>query len=124
MARINEEMVEQLTRDGNFSVIFENGRVYRLEVSTHKYGPARVNFGRGYVSALGSLKKCLDKYEETHNTEYLMDVANYAMFEFMYPSIKGATYRSTDSKDSAGIDGISVKEMEEFRNADSSYLPY
>ena len=40
------------------------------------------------------------------------------MFEFMYPQIDGTYYKSTESKDSAGISGISVKEMEELSRED------
>ena len=44
------------------------------------------------MDALGNLKKRIEKYEETGNTEFLADVANYAMIEFMNPSIKGADF--------------------------------
>ena len=57
-------------------------------------------------------KKNLKKFEETGNTEYLVDVANYAMFRYMYPQGK-EYYQATDSKDSAGIDGICIKEIQE-----------
>ena len=40
------------------------------------------------------------------------------MFEFMWPQVPGAFFKATDSKDSAGIVGISEKEMEEYKNAD------
>ena len=63
----------------------------------------------------GSLKKCLAKFEETGNTEYLCDVANYAMFRFMFPQ-NGEYFKNTDSDGSAGIVGMSVKEMEDFKD--------
>ena len=45
-----------------------------------------------------------------------MDAANYLMFEFMYPQHPKAHFKATDSKDSSGIVGISVKEMEDLKN--------
>lgn len=47
----------------------------RMIVSYHKYGP----LVEGYpskVDAIASLKKRLEKYEETGNSEWLVDVAN------------------------------------------------
>ena len=53
-------------------------------------------------------------YEETHNTEYLVDVANFAMIEYKYPSFTDAKYMPTDSDKSPGLtDGISYKELME-----------
>ena len=43
---------------------------------------------------------------------------NYLMFEFMYPQRSGAFFKATDSKESAGIVGISAKEMEDLKNED------
>ena len=91
---------------------FDKKRQNAILVSYHKYGPSKQNFKEGMVDAIGSLKKCLKKFEETGNTEYLIDVANYAMFRYMYPQGK-EYYQATDSKDSAGIDGICIKEIQE-----------
>ena len=49
------------------------------------------------MDAIGNIRKRLEKYEETGNTEFLADIANFAMIEFMYPSIPGAHYEKTDS---------------------------
>ena len=97
--------------DREYSSEFDKLRKSRVELSYFKYGPARKNFGEGLVSALGSLDLCIDKYKKTGNTEYLVDAANYLMFEFMYPSIKGAHFKATDSSESAGIDGVSYNQM-------------
>lgn len=85
-------------------------------MSFYKYGSARVNFGRGYVNAIKSHDKCMKAYEETGNKEYLLDAMNYLMFEFMYPQKDGAYYRPTESHESAGIEGISIVEMERLKN--------
>ena len=68
-----------------YSEEFDELRKNRVKTSFYKYGSAKENFGKGYVDALGSLEKCLAKYRETGNTEYLLDAGNYAMFEYMYP---------------------------------------
>lgn len=36
------------------------------------------------------------------------------MFEFMYPQVKGAYFRATESHESAGYVGLSIREAEEF----------
>jgi hypothetical protein len=54
------------------------------------------------VNALESLQKRIDKYIETGNTEFLMDAANFAMIEFMFPSHPSAHFRPTDSNESPG----------------------
>ena len=96
-----------------YSDTFDELRKNRSAVSFHKYGSARDNFGNRLVDAIKTLELCISKYKETHNTEYLCDAANYAMFEYMYPSFDDAYFRATDSNGSAGIVGMAVKEMEE-----------
>lgn len=68
-----------------YSLSFLQGMVNRMLVSFHKYGPVHLAVRNG-VDCLASCKQRLAKYEETGNTEYLMDAANYAMMEYMYPS--------------------------------------
>lgn len=102
----------------DYSEEFDKKRKALVQQSYFKYGKASRNFATGNVDAIGSLEKCLAKFKETGNTEYLCDIANYAMFRFMYPQ-KGEYFRHTDSDDSAGIVGMSVKEMEDFKNNNS-----
>ena len=99
----------------NYSEEFDKLRKNRVVVSTHKYGPAKLNFGDKLVDGIGCLEKCIKKYKETGNTEYLLDAGNYCMFEFMYPQIEGAYFKATDSKESAGIVGISINEIKNFK---------
>lgn len=84
-----------------FSPAFVEGMESRVAVSFHKYGPVAdaVAHGAKFVEAL---KTRLAKYEDDGNTEWLMDVANYAMFEFMYPSHKAAHFRATSAEESPG----------------------
>ena len=97
-----------------YSEKFDELRRNRVEVSFYKYGPAKDNFSTGNVNAIATLEKCIEKYNATGNTEYLCDAANYAMFEFMYPQHPKGHFRATDSGESAGIVGMSVKELEEW----------
>lgn len=84
-----------------------------IEMSHYKYGWSNKTYPE-----LANAHKCIEqrlaKYLETHNTEYLVDVANFAMLEFMYPSFPDARYSPTDSDKSCGLaDGISYKELME-----------
>lgn len=90
-----------------YSTEFDKLRQNRVAVSYHKYGAAKKNFGEGRVDAIGSLELCLDKFKKTGNTEYLLDVANYAMFRYMYP-MPNEYFKTTDSKDSAGTVGTPI----------------
>ena len=94
----------------DYSEAFDEKRKHLIEQSYYKYGPARRNFATGNVDAVGCMEKCLEKFKETGNTEYLCDVANYAMFRYMYPQ-GNESYRPTDSNQSAGVDGITINEL-------------
>lgn len=102
----------------DYSEKFDELRKNRVAVSRHKYGSAKVNFGQKLVEAIPTLEKCLQKYKDTGNTEYLCDVANYAMFEYMYPQHPNGHFRATDSGESAGIVGMSIKEIEDFKDGE------
>ena len=101
-----------------YSKAFDEKRKGLIEQSYYKYGPARMNFSTGNVDAIESLKMCLAKFEGTGNLEYLCDVANYAMFRFMFPQ-QGEYFKHTDSDESAGLFGMSVNEMERFKQEHS-----
>ena len=60
---------------------------------------------------IDSHDKCIKKYLETGNTEYLCDAANYLMFEYMYPQKEGAYFEATDSEGSAGVSGTPINEL-------------
>lgn len=83
----------------------------RMLVSFHKYGPVADAYPHK-VDAIASLKKRLDKYAETGNTEWLVDAANFAMIEFMHPRHQDAHFQGTDSGASPGrvkLDGVATK---------------
>ena len=90
-----------------YSDKFDKESKHRVEVSYYKYGPARDNFGAGRVDALETAKLCIEAFEKDHNTEHLVDAANYLMFRFMYP-FPGEYFQPTDSKNSVGTVGTPI----------------
>lgn len=95
----------------DYSVEFDKLRQNRVEVSHYKYGAARDNFGSGRVDALATAELCLEAFKRDHNTEHLVDAANYLMFRFMYP-MPGESFRATGSSESVGTVGTPIN-MEE-----------
>lgn len=105
-----------------YSDKFDEIRKGLVEQSFYKYGPVAANYSNGNIDAMASLQNCIRKYEETGNKEYLCDLANYAMFEYMYPQHPKAHFRHTSSVESAGIVGMGVAEIKKFSNEDSTSL--
>lgn len=101
--------------DDQISVVFLQGMVNRMATSYHKYGHVKDNFPQ-LMDAEAALLDRLRKYQETGNTEWLLDVANYAMIEFMHPRHPEAHFRATDAAESPGrimTDGKRTKETKE-----------
>ena len=80
---------------------FVQGMADRMGVSYFKYG-AVADAYPDRVDAIKSLKKRLERYEADGNTEWLMDVGNFAMIEFILPRHEKAHYRPTSSEESPG----------------------
>lgn len=80
---------------------FIQGMANRMAMSYFKYGPIAMAYP-DRVNAVASLKIRLQKYLETGNTEFLLDVANFAMIEFMKPAHPSAHFSPTDSSKSPG----------------------
>lgn len=95
-----------------YSEQFDKERKYRIEISYFKYGSARDNFGSGRVDALATAEKCLEAFKKDHNTEHLIDAANYMMFRFMYP-MPGEHFTPTDSSGSVGTVGTPINMEKE-----------
>ncbi len=91
----------------DYSEQFDKERQYRVEVSYHKYGSARKNFGEGRVDAIATAERCLEAFKKDGNTEHLVDAANYLMFRFMYP-MPGEFFKPTDSSGSVGTVGTPI----------------
>lgn len=107
--------MDELDMSKEYSDKFDELRKNRIEVGFYKYGPAHKNYSSGNIQAIQTMERCVQKYKETGNTEILVDAANYLMLEFMYPQHEKAYFNATDSSESAGIVGMSVKEMERFK---------
>lgn len=84
-----------------FSEPFAQGMADRMAASYCKYG-AVADAYPSKVDAIESLKVRLARYEATGNTEWLLDVANFAMIEYMHPRHAAAHYLPTDSEESPG----------------------
>lgn len=93
--------------DTEYSTKFDKERKYRVELSYYKYGSARDNFASGRVDALATAERCIEAFKRDHNTEHLVDAANYMMFRFMYP-MPGEFFKPTDSSESVGTVGVPI----------------
>lgn len=68
---------------------FNELRKNMMIMSYYKYGAIRDNYEKHKcMDALGNIQKRLQKYKETGNTEFLADIANFAMIEYMYSTVK------------------------------------
>lgn len=91
---------------------FLQGMLNRMAVSFHKYGYLKDNIKppRGKIDAIKCLEQRLEQFKKTGNTEFLMDVANFAMMRYIYP-LKGEFFAPTDTHESPGLtlkDGTKV----------------
>jgi hypothetical protein len=97
-----------------YSSRFDDIRKNMMVVSYYKYGALKDNYGTyKCMDALGNIEKRIQKYKETGNTEFLADVANFAMIEFLNPSVSGAKYTPTDNG-ACEIVGFGVNEIKNF----------
>lgn len=105
MRHLSLRLVNKLKEAEYFSRTFMQGMLDRIAVSHHRYG----NISESYpndVDAIKCLQQRLALYKKTGNTEWLMDVANFAMIEFMYPAHRKAHFRPTESHESPGLYGM------------------
>lgn len=94
-----------------YSTSFDEHRKKAMINSYYKYGPARKNYQEHRcIDAVANIRKRLERYEETGNTEFLVDVANFAMLEFMFPSKDGAGYKPTGADDCALV-GFGINQL-------------
>jgi len=93
--------VDKLKDTLYFSRDFLQMMINRMAFGHFKYGPLHEAFPKE-IDAIQCLRKNLKAYKDTGNTEYLIDAANYAMIEFMFPSHPKAHFRATSEKESAG----------------------
>lgn len=81
--------------------LFVQGMMNRLTFSHQKYGSIHDSFPT-HRTGVAQIQPRLEKYLETGNTEWLIDIANYALIEYICPSVKGAHFRATGSEESPG----------------------
>ncbi len=93
--------MKEILPSSEFSDTFVDYMKNRMAVSFHKYGKVSDAYPHK-VDALESLLQRLNKYKDTGNTEWLVDVGNFAMIEFMYPRHSNAHFQGTDSNESPG----------------------
>lgn len=85
-------------------------------VSYFKYGAIRDAAGK--INFIASANERFRKYAETGNTEWLVDAANYAMFEYMHPSHPEAHFRGTDAGESPGRIVTRTNQVDHGKNVD------
>jgi hypothetical protein len=99
-----------------YSTEFDRIRKNMMVVSYYKYGAMEENYKyEKTIDAIGSLEKRLQRYKDTGNTEFLADIANFAMIEFMYPQHEKAHYKPTDNG-ACEIEGFGVNEAKNFQH--------
>ena len=78
----------------HINVKFLQGMIDRLTVGYLRYETTVRPEEKEYLKRI---KSSIRHYETTKNREFLIDLANYAMREFDYPSMDGTFYNPSDS---------------------------
>lgn len=86
-------------------------------LSHEKYGWMSKTYPE-LAQGINCIEDRIKAYRTTHNKDYLVDIANFAMIEYMYSMFEDAHYTPGDSDKSVGLGGgISHKQlMEEMRS--------
>lgn len=82
-------------RESEWDSRFEQLMRNRLLMGAFRYGLIKDRKASEW-KALESMRRRLDAYERTGNTENLVDVANLCLLEFREPSVKSAVFHATD----------------------------
>lgn len=82
-------------RKTEWSRRFENLMRNRLLMGGIRYGILKTKGEQGY-DMIGSMKRRIEMYQETGNTEFLVDVANLALLEFEHPKHPKAHFGAKD----------------------------
>ena len=103
--KITFEVSSKIPLHKYFSQAFVQHMINSMIVAYHKYGDfSKRQKEKGYENAVKCIFVRLEMYEKTGNTEWLIDVANCCLIEFMYPVHPKAHFRPTSSEESPGID--------------------
>lgn len=94
-----------------YSNDFDSKRKNAMVTSFHKYGPAKSNYARTIcpVSATDNIEVRFQKWKETGNKDYLVDVANFAMLAYMF---EHGVYKPSD--DEHILKGVAINEIKSF----------
>jgi hypothetical protein len=112
----NENLNREDILKTEYSENFDELRKDRMATSYFKYGPVTENYKKlQCILAIESLEKRLKMYKDTGNMEFLCDIANFAMIEFMCPQHHNAHFKVLDDGKSHII-GIGVNEIGRFQN--------
>lgn len=71
---------------------FFNLMLNRIVAGRYRYG----EFNPRYRDMIPDIRRCLNRYLETRNTEFLIDLANYAWIEYKYGSHPDKHFNPTD----------------------------
>jgi len=83
---IDIETIRKQNWSAKFIILMNN----RMVIGHFRYGPVRQQTGYDYIEYL---QECLEQYIETGNTEFLVDISNMAMIEFIH---KPGNFRMID----------------------------
>jgi len=81
----------------NWSSEFENLMRNRLIMGALRYNSKRLKTGNKY-DLIASIKSRINKYEATGNKEWLVDVANYCLLEFVNETHPNAHFEAIDDE--------------------------
>jgi len=95
----------------HIDVPFLQGMLDRMATSYFKYGSMRNPTWNVKTDMFRNLLLRWAEYQNTANTEFLMDVANFAMIEFVNPTVQGAHFRATEGAESPGLYSKETGEM-------------
>lgn len=107
---IDNEFKDILSTEWSYK--FEELQKKAMIMSYYKYGKIVKNHSKSdnHMDAVSNLLKRLEMYKETGNTEFLVDVANFAMIEFMNPQHENAHFKGTDG-DNIELVGFGVNQI-------------
>lgn len=94
-----------------YSIEFDSKRKNAMLTSFFKYGALKENYARVDcpINATENIDVRLQKWKETGNKDYLVDVANFAMIAYMF---EDGVYEPTD--DEHILKGVAIQELRDF----------
>jgi hypothetical protein len=113
MAEIKLKFPNSIPLD-QLDIPFLQGMLDRMAVGFYNYGNMRRNENKS--NSLKNIEIRLKKYKATHNTEFLMDAANFCMMEFVKSSFEDAYFKTTNKAESPGsvVNGKLCKGKEDY----------